>query len=515
MKLRGKKMKRALISVTDKTGVSDFANKLSNLGYEIVSTGGTLSAIKDSGIDAIAIDEITNFPEMLDGRVKTLHPMVHGALLYRRDLPSHVETAKKYDIKPIDIVAVNLYDFEGSLKAKKSHEEMIENIDIGGPSMIRSAAKNHRDVLVVVDPSDYDEVIERLQNGSADLDFREKMAMKAYSATAYYDSMIARYFMKKTSQESKTFTIGLKKVDDLRYGENPHQGAKVYADTFVKSYFSDYKQLNGKELSYNNLNDLNSAVELCAEFDSQSGDYAAVALKHATPCGVALGTSAFDAYKKTYEADKLSIFGGIIAINAVVCAETAKLMSEIFLEVVAAPGYTEEALEILKQKKNLRVLVIDFKAKRAEIDIKYVSGQVLIQETDSVEDAKFECATTSSPTSEEERDLKFAMKVCKYVKSNAVVIAKNTTTVAIGGGQTSRIWALNSAINNYSDKDFKGCVMASDAFFPFPDCVEKAAEIGITSIIQPGGAMRDQLSIDECNKNNISMIFTGTRHFKH
>lgn len=508
-------MKRALISVTDKTGISDFASKLSKLGYEIVSTGGTLKTIKDSGVDAIAIDEVTNFPEMLDGRVKTLHPMVHGALLYKRDCPSHVETVKKHNINPIDIVAVNLYDFEGSLKANKSHEDMIENIDIGGPSMIRSAAKNHRDVLVVVDPSDYDEVIERLQNGGADLNFREKMAMKAYSATAYYDSMIARYFMKKTNEESKTFTLGLKKVADLRYGENPHQGAKVYTDSFVTSYFSDYRQLNGKELSYNNLNDLNSAVELCAEFDSEAGDYAAVALKHATPCGVALGTSIFDAFKKTYEADKLSIFGGIVAMNSLVCAETANLMSEIFLEVVAAPGYTDEALEILKQKKNLRILIINFKAKKAEIDIKYVSGQVLIQDTDSVEDEKFECSTTTCPTIEEKRDLKFAMRVCKYVKSNAIVIAKDTTTVAIGGGQTSRIWALNAAINNYADKDFKGCVLASDAFFPFPDCVEKAAEIGITAIIQPGGAMRDQLSVDECNKNNISMIFTGTRHFKH
>lgn len=508
-------MKRALISVTDKSNIDFLAKELTSLGYQIISTGGTLKTILESGIEAISIEEITSFPQMLDGRVKTLHPMVHGALLYKRDNPSHVETVEKYSISPIDIVVVNLYDFEGTLKNGKSHEDIIENIDIGGPSMIRSAAKNYKDVIVVVDPKDYEDVILRLKNDSLDLNFREKLAMKAYSVTAYYDSMIARYFMKKTNEESDTFTIGLKKEEDLRYGENPHQKAAIYNDTFSTSYFSKYKQLNGKELSFNNLNDLNTAVELCGEFSIKNGEYAAVALKHATPCGVALGNNTYEAFKKAYEADKLSIFGGIIALNGEVCKDTAELMSEIFLEVIAAPSYTKEALDILTQKKNLRILIIDFNTKRAEIDMKYVSGKVLIQETDSSEDSIFECVTRNSPNQSEEKDLKFAMKVCKYVKSNAIVIAKNTTTVAIGGGQTSRIWALDTALNNYKEKDFKGSVMASDAFFPFPDCVNKAAEVGIIAIIQPGGAIRDQESIEACNKEGIAMIFTKTRHFKH
>lgn len=508
-------MKRALISVTDKNNIDFLARELTGLGYQIVSTGGTLKTILESDVEAISIEDVTGFPEMLDGRVKTLHPMVHGALLYKRDDSFHVETVEKYNINPIDMVVVNLYDFEGTLKSGKSHDDIIENIDIGGPSMIRSAAKNYKDVIVVVDPKDYEEIIMRLKEDSLDLEFREKLAMKAYNATAYYDSMIARYFMKKTNQESDTFTLGLKKEEELRYGENPHQKAAVYSDTFTNSYFSDYKQLNGKELSFNNLNDLNTAVELCGEFSAEDGEFAAVALKHATPCGVALGISTYEAFKKAYEADKLSIFGGIVALNGEVCKDVAELMSEIFLEVIAAPSYTEEALEILMQKKNVRILTIDFKAKRAEIDVKYVSGKVLIQDTDTAEDNIFECVTKKSPTELERKDLEFAMKVCKYVKSNAIVIAKNTTTVAIGGGQTSRIWALDTALNNYKEKDFKGSIMASDAFFPFPDCVDKASEFGISAIIQPGGAMRDQESIDACDKSNIAMIFTKMRHFKH
>lgn len=508
-------MKRALISVTDKSNIDFLARELKNLDYEIISTGGTLDTILKSGVEAVSIEDVTGFPQMLDGRVKTLHPMVHGALLYKRDNEAHVDTINKYNIKPIDIVVVNLYDFEGTLKSGKAHEEIIENIDIGGPSMIRSAAKNYKDVIVVVDPKDYEEIIERLKNNSLNLEFREKLAMKAYSATAYYDSMIARYFMKKTGEEADTFTLGLKKVEDLRYGENPHQKAAVYDDSFTDSYFSYYKQINGKELSFNNLNDLNTAVELCAEFAAKKGEHAAIALKHATPCGAALGKSTYEAFKKTYEADKLSIFGGIVALNSTVCKQTAELMSEIFLEVIAAPSYTDEALEILKQKKNLRLLIIDFEAKKSEMDLKYVSGKVLIQNTDTIKDNKFDCVTQKTPCEKETEDLRFAMKICKYVKSNAIVIAKDTTTVAIGGGQTSRIWALDTALNNYAEKSFNGCVMASDAFFPFPDCVKKAGEAGISAIIQPGGAMRDEESIKACNEEHIAMVFTGSRHFRH
>ncbi len=508
-------MKRALISVTDKTGVVKFAKELSEMGYEIISTGGTLKEIANSGVCVTPVDSVTDFPEILDGRVKTLHPLIHGGILYKRDNPEHIETISRHGIHPIDIVVVNLYDFEGSLKLNRSHEAMIENIDIGGPSMIRSAAKNYRDVLVVVRPADYDNVAELLKKDEITLEFREELAMKAFTATAYYDSMISRYFMSKTGKESDSVTFGFKKVDELRYGENPHQRAKLYNDNFVNSFFSNYIQLNGKELSFNNLNDLNTAVELCAEFSADDDEFAAVALKHATPCGVAVGKTPAEAFRKAFEADRLSIFGGIVAMNGIVDAEAASIMKEIFLEVVAAPGFTEEALEILRIKKNLRILVIDFKASKSEFDMKYVSGKLLIQDSDQAPDEKFECVTEKNVTPHEKEDLLFAMKVCKYVKSNAIVIAKDKSTVAIGGGQTSRIWALDAAINNYSDKDLNGCVLASDAFFPFSDCVERAAEVGITSIIQPGGSIQDQLSIDECNKRNISMIFTGTRHFKH
>lgn len=508
-------MKRALISVTDKTGIVDFAAGLVKLGYEIISTGGTLKVIKDAKISAISIDDVTGFPEMLDGRVKTLHPMVHGGLLYKRDDKTHVDTVKEHGIAPIDMVVVNLYDFEGSLKANKAHSDMIENIDIGGPSMIRSAAKNYKDVLVVVDVNDYTEILKRLEEKSIDETYKEILAMKAFSATAYYDSMISRYFIKHTKVQSDKFTIGLKKEDELRYGENPHQGATVYNDSFVDSLLSSYEQLNGKELSFNNLNDLNGAIELVKEFDIKKNEYVAVAVKHATPCGVALGRNGFEAYKKAYEADKLSIFGGIVAVNFEVDEKTAKLMSEVFLEVIAAPRFTSEALEILKEKKNLRLLVLDFNKETVDINIKYTSGKMLIQESDKNQEELENIVTKKNPTSDELKDLKFAMKVCKHVKSNAIVLAKDETTIALGGGQTSRIWALNSAINNYADKDIKGSVMASDAFFPFSDCVELAAKYGITSIIQPGGAIRDQDSIDSCDDNEISMVFTGVRHFKH
>lgn len=508
-------MKRVLISVTDKTGIVDFATGLAKLGYEIVSTGGTLKVIKDAGIQAISIDDVTGFPEMLDGRVKTLHPKVHGGLLYKRNNQTHVDTVKEHEITPIDMVVVNLYDFEGSLKANKSHSEMIENIDIGGPSMIRSAAKNYKDVLVVVDVNDYSEILNRIKVNELDEKFREVLAMKAFSSTAYYDSMISRYFVKHTGVEADKFTLGFKKADELRYGENPHQGAVVYNDSFVDSLLSSYTQLNGKALSFNNLNDLNGAIELVKEFDIFKGEYVAVAVKHATPCGVALGNNGFEAYKKAYEADKLSIFGGIVAVNFEVDKETAMLMSEVFLEVIAAPSFTDEALTILREKKNLRLLVIDFTKDTVDINIKYTSGKVLIENADKNQEELANVVTKKMPTTAEMKDLIFAMKVCKHVKSNAIVLAKNETTVALGGGQTSRIWALNSAINNYSDKEINGSVMASDAFFPFADCVELAANHGITSIIQPGGAMKDKESIESCDNNNISMVFTGVRHFRH
>lgn len=507
-------MKRALLSVTDKTGIVEMAKALEELGYEVVSTGGTLKTIRAEGVSAKAIEEITQFPEMLDGRVKTLHPVVHGGLLFRRDVESHVNTAKEHDIEPIDVVVVNLYRFEETLKAEKPHEEIIENIDIGGPSMVRSAAKNHRDVLIVTDVKDYERVIEKLKEGSADLAFREEMAMKAFAQTAYYDSMIARYFSQYTGKQSETFTLGLKKEGTLRYGENPHQSAAVYRDGFEDSLLSDYEQLNGKELSFNNLNDLNVAVEL-ARCLKEEGRVATVALKHATPCAVALGDSVSESYSKAYDADPVSIFGGIVSCTGTVDLETAKMMNKIFLEIVAAPDFTQEALEELRTKKNLRVLKVDLQKELAEIDLKYISGKVLLQDTDKDADEGFEVVTEVWPSESQKRDMLFGMKVVQYVKSNAVVLVKDGVTLAIGGGQTSRIWALNSARNNNPDKDFSGAVLCSDAFFPFYDCVEAAHEMGVEAIIQPGGSVRDRESIDKCDEYKMSMVFTGVRHFKH
>lgn len=507
-------MKRALLSVTDKTGIGKMAKALKEMGYEVISTGGTLKAIQDSGVHAKGIEEITKFPEILDGRVKTLHPMVHGGLLFRRDLQSHVETAEQYGIEPIDVVVVNLYRFEEALKSGRSHSEIIEQIDIGGPSMVRSAAKNHKDVLIVTDVNDYDMVIEKLREGTVDLAFKEEMAMKAFAQTAYYDSMIARYFSQYTKKESTCFTLGLKKEDELRYGENPHQRAAVYQDSFVEGILSHYEQLNGKELSFNNLNDLNVAVELAHQL-KKDGFLATVALKHAMPCAVATGDTVFESYRKAYEADPVSIFGGIVACNGTVDFETAKLMNEVFLEIVAAPDFTKEALEELKTKKNLRILKLDFEKETVNLDVKYINGKVLIQDADKNAEETFEVVTKLEPTEEQKKDMMFGMKVVQYVKSNAIVLVKDSVTLAIGGGQTSRIWALNTARNNNPDRDFTDAVLCSDAFFPFSDCVELAHEMGVSAIVQPGGSLRDKESIEKCDELEMAMIFTGVRHFKH
>lgn len=500
---------RALISVTDKKNVDYLAKSLSDLGYEIVSTGGTLKKILDSGIKAIDIEEVTGFPEILDGRVKTLSPKVHGAILYKRDNEEHKKTILNQNIEPIDIVVVNLYDFQGALKTR-DHDNIIENIDIGGPTLIRSTAKNYKDVLIVTDPSDYEEVVERLKNKTDDLEFREKLAAKAFSLTAYYDSMISRYFLNRTSLDSKYYSLGFEKISDLRYGENPSQSAKVYEDNFVESYLSNLEILHGKEMSFNNYNDLNVAVELAAELGKNS----VVGLKHATPCAASKAGSIYEAYIKTYNADPVSIFGGIIAANGIVDRDTAVEMSKIFLEIIVAEDFTEEALEVLTEKKNIRLVKVDFSLSSVNIDVKYLNGKVLIQDKDQAVDG-FEVVTDKKPTDSEIEDLKFAMTVVKHAKSNAIVIAKDLVTLGIGGGQTSRIWALESIGNNHPDKSFKNSVLASDAFFPFDDCVTLAGEMGVKSIIQPGGSKKDIDSIKKCNELNISMVFTGQRHFKH
>ena len=440
--------------------------------------------------------------------------MVHGGLLFRRDVKEHVETVEKMGITPIDLVCVNLYEFEKALKAHKPMEDMIENIDIGGPSMIRSAAKNFKDVLIVTDPSDYDAVLEAIKEDKTDYDFRLRLAYKAYSTTAAYDSMISRYFAGVCNDEfPEVLNLSFKKVEHLRYGENSQQLANRYEDTYIEHSLLDYEQLHGKEISFNNVNDLYGAVAVVREFGDQ---IVTAAIKHSTPCGVAIGATGYDSYMKAYNADPQSIFGGIVAVNYKVDKATAEEMNKIFLEIVAAPDFDEDALEVLTKKKNIRILKLkNLEAREAKYDIKYLEGKVLVQQLNTKMIDEMKVVTNAQPTENQLSDMEFGMRVVKYVKSNAICIVKNGVTLAIGGGQTSRVWALENAIHNNQDKDFKGSVLASDAFFPFKDCVETAAKAGVSAIVQPGGSIRDQESIDLCNELNIPMVFTGYRHFRH
>lgn len=507
-------MKRALVSVTNKDGIVDFCKGLVELGFEIVSTGGTMTKLQEANIPCIAIDDVTGFPEILDGRVKTLHPKVHGGLLFRRDVSKHVETVKEMDIKPIDLVCVNLYEFEKALKAGKPMEDMIENIDIGGPSMIRSAAKNFKDVLIVTDPKDYDVVLTAIKDNQDDFDFRLNLAYKAFSTTGAYDAMISRYFADVAGDDfPDVLNISLKKTEHLRYGENSQQRANAYVDPFVQHSLLDYEQLHGKEISFNNVNDLYGAVAVVREFSDQ---IVTAAIKHSTPCGVAIGKDGYDSYMKAYNADPQSIFGGIVAVNYKIDKQTAEEMHKIFLEIVAAPDFDEDALEILKKKKNLRILKLkDLTVREAKYDIKYLEGKVLVQDINTEMIKEMNCVTEAKPTNEQISDMEFGMRVVKFVKSNAICIVKDGVTLAVGGGQTSRVWALENAIHNNPDKDFNGAVLASDAFFPFSDCAEVAYNAGISAIVQPGGSIRDQDSIDFCNEKGIPMVFTGYRHFRH
>lgn len=512
--------KRALLSVSDKMGIVEFAKSLNELGYEIVSTGGTAALLNQSGVEITGISEITNFPECLDGRVKTLHPAVHAGILAIRGNRDHMEKLDELNITPIDLVVVNLYPFKQTIsKPDVSLEEAIENIDIGGPTMVRSAAKNNKDVTVVVEPADYKAIIDEIkEKGEISPETRFKLAAKAFRHTAAYDALISRYLTGKLGEDfPETITLTYEKERDLRYGENPHQKSALYHEPIVKEgSTSKLKQLHGKELSFNNINDVDAALRLLAEFDSS--EVAVIGLKHTNPCGVGIGKDLFEAWGKAYECDPVSIFGGIVATNTEIDAKTAEEMKKIFLEIIAAPSFTPEALEILKKKKNLRLMLMEDlpKSNSKNKDMKIVSGGLLVQDNDEIllSDNELNCVTSNEPSEEQLQDLTFAWKVVKHIKSNGIVVARGGKTLGIGPGQTNRIWALENALR-YSNFDTEGAVMASDAFFPFSDCVELAAKAGIKAIIQPGGSIRDEESIKAAEEAGIAMVFTGIRHFKH
>src|SRR5690606_28120490 len=510
-------VKRALISVSDKTGVVDFAKELVTLGFEILSTGGTKKALEENNVPVIGVDEITGFPEILEGRVKTLHPNIHGGLLAKRDDASHLEQLQQQGIQPIDLVCVNLYPFQQTIaKPDVTPEDAIENIDIGGPSMLRAAAKNHDYLTVVVDAVDYAGVLSELrENGEVSKETKRKLAAKVFRHTAAYDAQIAEYMTELVGEqqpERVTFTYELKQ--NLRYGENPHQQAAFYKRPLGSEFSIAYAtQLHGKELSYNNIHDADAALQIVKDFEEP----AAVAVKHMNPCGVGIGANANEAVQKAYEADATSMYGGSVGFNREVDADTGRQLHEVFLEIVIAPAFTEEALSILTAKKNLRLLTIDFeKENKQEKVLTSVEGGLLLQDQDSYtfEDAEITVPTKRQPTEEELAALKLGWKVVKHVKSNAIVVAGNDMTLGVGAGQMNRVGAAKIALEQAGERA-KGAVLASDAFFPMGDTVEAAAKAGITAIIQPGGSIRDEESIKACDENGIAMVFTGIRHFKH
>ncbi|KAJ50580.1 phosphoribosylaminoimidazolecarboxamide formyltransferase/IMP cyclohydrolase [Clostridium tetanomorphum] len=498
-------IKRALISVYNKEGILDISKFLQDRGVEIISTGGTYKHLKDNGIKVKEISEVTGFEEILDGRVKTLHPFIHGGILAIRDNKEHMDTITSKGIEPIDMVIVNLYPFFEKVKEDLSFDEKVEFIDIGGPTMIRAAAKNFKDVVVLTDVNDYHDIKAQLKdNNEVDYKTRKKLAGKVFNLMSSYDAAISNFLLEEDYPEY--LTLSYKKMMDLRYGENPHQSAAYYVSNTDRAAMKDFTQLNGKELSYNNIKDMDIAWKVVNEFD----EIACCGLKHNTPCGVAIGNSVLDSYVKAYECDPVSIFGGIVAFNKIVNKKTAEELVKIFLEIVIAPGFEEEALEVLKSKKNLRVIKCDVKSEN-KFEMAKVDGGILLQSSDDKLIDEIKVVTENKPSEEEMKDLMFGMKVVKYVKSNAIVVVKNGKAVGIGGGQVNRIWAASQAL----DRGKEGVVLASDAFFPFKDVVEEAAKYKIKAIIQPGGSVRDEESIEECNKQGISMVFTGIRHFKH
>lgn len=508
---------RALFSVSDKTGLVDFAKGLVALGWEIIATGGTQKLLEESGVKTTGISEVTGFPEICGGRVKTLHPRVHGGLLGRRDNPGDMQQLKENGIETIEMVCVNLYPFEATVAQPDcTLEDAVEHIDIGGPSMLRSAAKNFNAVTVVCDPADYDTVLAEIKaNGNTELETRFRLSAKAYTHTAEYDCHIAEYMRAKAGLPEKLF-LNFDLVQSLRYGENPHQQAKFYAEAVPGTYsVAGARQLQGKELSYNNIQDANAALEIVSEFTEPF----CVGLKHMNPCGAAVGADVFDAWNRAYEADKVSIYGGIVAFNRELNAETAKALKPIFLEIVMAPAFTPEALEVLATKKNLRVLVIDMSAPRCKRP-KYtgVTGGLLVQDADTecLEITEAMCMTDRKPSAQELADLNFGWKIVKHVKSNAIVVVKNGMTLGVGAGQMNRVGSASIALEEARAAGAtEGLVMASDGFLPFDDTVEQASQYGVTAIVQPGGSIRDNDSIVKANEKGITMLFTGMRHFKH
>jgi len=524
-----RRVTRALLSVSDKTGLAAFATTLAGFGVELISTGGTAKALKDAGLAVIDVAELTGFPEMMDGRVKTLHPRVHGGLLAIRGNKEHSASMEQHQIKLIDLLVVNLYPFESTVEKGASFDDCIENIDIGGPAMIRAAAKNYADVAVVVDPADYEKVLGEMavDNGMVSFELRRKLAAKAYARTAAYDAAISNWFAETLHNDAPDYrAFGGKLVEALRYGENPHQTAAFYRSPGRRFGVATARQLQGKQLSYNNINDTDAAYECVAEFDP-SRTAACVIVKHANPCGVAEGRDLLDAYRKALACDPTSAFGGIVALNRKLDTEAAKAITETFTEVIIAPDATEEAIKIVAAKRNLRLLVADGlpDPRAGGLTVKSVAGGLLVQSRDNavVDEMQLHIVTKRQPSEGELADLRFAFRVAKHVKSNTIVYAKNRATVGIGAGQMSRVDAARIAARKAEDAAkeqklpplTKGSVVASDAFFPFPDGLLVAIEAGATAVIQPGGSMNDAKVIEAADAHNIAMAFTGTRHFRH
>ena len=518
------KIKTALVSVSDKTGLEELVHCLAKHNIQIISTGGTSKAIQELGVNVNDVASITNFPEMMDGRVKTLHPNIHGGLLAKRDNDDHKNSQKEHGIQDIDLVVVNLYPFEETINSDSNEEKCIENIDIGGPAMLRSAAKNHQFVTVVTDTNDYQDIISELDknDGSTTIEFRKKLAAKTYAITAQYDTLISNWFLKDDNELKINFSSPGTLSSELRYGENPHQSAGIYKSSFQKSGIPYADLIQGKELSYNNINDADAALQLIKEFDPKES--AVAIIKHANPCGVACGKSLIDAYEKAFSCDTTSAFGGIIAVNQTLDEDTAKKILEVFTEVIIIPEITEGAKKILQEKSKIRVLLVNnINSNKVNHSFKSIEGGILVQSGDDKEtkDSDLKIVTKIQPTKEQRSDMLFAFKVCKHVKSNAIIYVKNKKTIGIGAGQMSRVDSAkiasqkNSEMEPTDENSLKDSIVASDAFFPFADGLLVTIASGATAVIQPGGSIKDDEVIKAADEAGISMVFTGTRHFKH